>query len=376
MVVRVPINGSTLQWARETMFVDQDELAKAAGIKAKNINSFESGETSPTMRQLEKIAKKLDRTLAFFFIPPPTESDVPETADFRGYTGGPIPYRLAREMRRAEQYRETILELEGASKYPVLTEQITVHNAKAKAAEMRDLLGLQNNFIPPSKSESQTLNFWRTLLESHGILVFQVSKIEINTFRGLSIYHETLPIILLNGADSYNGKIFTLFHELAHIANHKSGMCSLSYNKNEEYIANVFSANFLMPKEIIDNALNSSNSIESIDQVEILAKQLKVSSFAAGVRLHTLGYISEDLLESIRTHSDKQWRDKREQQKGKPGGPLHWRTSFRNLGSGYIGTIARALEDQKVDLLDASYLLNEKIPTVKDLVEEYYRTES
>ncbi|MFC2656890.1 MAG: hypothetical protein ACFNZV_08060, partial [Rothia dentocariosa] len=115
--------------------------------------------------------------------------------------------------------------------------------------------------------------------------------------------------------------------------------------------------------------------VKSIDQVEILAKQLKVSSLAAGVRLHTLGYISEDLLESIRTHSDKQWKDKREQQKEKPGGPPHWKTSFRNLGSGYIGTIARALEDQKVDWLDASYLLNEKIPTVKHLVDEYYRTE-
>ena len=121
MVVRVPINGSTLQWARETMCVDQEELARAAGTKAKNINNFETGEASPTMRQLEKIAKKLDRTLAFFFIPPPAESDVPETADFRGYAGGPIPYLLAREMRRAEQYRETILELEGASRYPVLT---------------------------------------------------------------------------------------------------------------------------------------------------------------------------------------------------------------------------------------------------------------
>ena len=376
MVVRVPINGSTLQWARETMCVDQEELARAADTKAKNINSFETGEASPTMRQLEKIAKKLDRTLAFFFIPPPAESDVPETADFRGYAGGPIPYLLAREMRRAEQYRETILELEGAPKYPVLTEQVTVRNAKTKAAEMRNLLDLQNNFIPPGKSESQTLNFWRSLLESHGILVFQASKIGINIFRGLSIYHEMLPIILLNGADSYNGKIFTLFHELAHIVNHTSGMCSLNDNENEEYIANIFSANFLMPEELIDSKLNkNSNSVKSIDQVEILAKQLKVSSLAAGVRLHTLGYISEDLLESIRTRSDKQWKDKREQQKEKPGGPPHWKTSFRNLGSGYIGTIARALEDQKVDWLDASYLLNEKIPTVKHLVDEYYRTE-
>lgn len=376
MVVRVPINGSTLQWARETMFVDQEELAKVANTKVENISSFESGDASPTMRQLEKIAKKLDRTLAFFFTPPPTKSDVPDTADFRGYTGGPIPYLLAREMRRAEQYRETILELEGAFDQPAFTAQVTIRNAKVRAAEMRRLLDLENNFIPRSNSEYQTLNFWRNLLEKHGFLVFQTTKIDISVFRGLSIYHKNLPIILLNGADSNYGKIFTLFHELAHLINRTSGMCSIYGSENEEYIANNFSANFLMPEELIRSKINeSSYTFKSIDQVDLLAKQLKVSSFATGVRLRTLGYISEKFLDSIRSHAEEQWKNERARQKGKSGSPPYWKIRFRDLGSGYIGTIARALEDQKVDWLDASYLLNEKIPTVKNLMDEYYRTE-
>ena len=41
------------------------------------------------------------------------------------------------------------------------------------------------------------LSFWRGLLERHGFLTFQATKIELTVFCGLSIYHDVLPIILL-----------------------------------------------------------------------------------------------------------------------------------------------------------------------------------
>ena len=60
-MARAPINASTLQWARKALLIEPDELAKAAGTSPKRIAEFEGGETQPTLRQLEKIAKKLDR---------------------------------------------------------------------------------------------------------------------------------------------------------------------------------------------------------------------------------------------------------------------------------------------------------------------------
>ena len=90
-MARAPINGSTLRWARETMFVERGELARAAGTSEGRIAEFETGDARPTLRQLENIANKLDRTLAFFFTDPPDEPDVPETADFRAGNGEPIP---------------------------------------------------------------------------------------------------------------------------------------------------------------------------------------------------------------------------------------------------------------------------------------------
>ena len=373
-MARAPINGSTLRWARETMFVERGELARAAGTSEGRIAEFETGDARPTLRQLENIANKLDRTLAFFFTDPPDEPDVPETADFRAGNGEPIPPLLAREMRRAEQNRDTVLELEGRPEKPSLVGAINRRNLAARANEMRDLLGLTEDFAPPGGRDNRVLSFWRGLLERHGFLTFQATKIELAVFRGLSIHHDVLPIILLNGADSNNGKIFTLFHEVAHLANRTNGMCVLSDDVNEESIANAFAADFLMPRSQVDRIASSAGGT-ALERAEAMAETLKVSVLAAGVRLRTLDLISDEDLESIRLESDRRWEDSRESRKNCGEGPALWRIRYRDLGSGYVGVVARALEDERVDLLDASYLMNARIPMAKQMIDEYHRTE-
>ena len=373
-MARAPINGSTLRWARETMFVERGELARAAGTSEGRIAEFETGDARPTLRQLENIANKLDRTLAFFFTDPPDESDVPDTADFRAGNGEPIPPLLAREMRRAEQHRDTVLELEGRPEKPALVGAINRRNLAARANEMRDLLGLTEDFAPPGGRDNRVLSFWRGLLERHGFLTFQATKIELAVFRGLSIHHDVLPIILLNGADSNNGKIFTLFHEVAHLANRTNGMCVLSDDVNEESIANAFAADFLMPRSQVDRIASSAGGT-ALERAEAMAETLKVSVLAAGVRLRTLDLISDEDLESIRLESDRRWEDSRESRRKRGGGPDPWRIRYRDLGSGYVGVVARALEDERVDLLDASYLMNARIPMAKQMIDEYHRTE-
>ncbi|WP_127841219.1 helix-turn-helix domain-containing protein [Actinomyces wuliandei] len=372
---RAPINGATLRWAREVALVDKDELARAANIKEHRVTEFENGDTCPTLKQLEAIAKKLDRTPAFFFTDPPAEPDVPEAVDFRAGNGNPPPSRLAREMRRAEQHRETVIDLEGTPVTPALVEAINRHNATSRARELRSLLDLSEFSTPPGNRDTQTLGFWCRLLEEHGYLVFQTTRVDLAVFRGLSIHHDVLPIILLNGADSNNGKVFTLFHEVAHLANRTSGMCALDDDVNEEAVANMFAASFLMPDAQVSR-LASTVSGTATERAEEIAKALKVSSLAAGVRLRTLNLITDEELESIRRDSDRRWAQARESQKKSPGGPPSWRIRYRSLGPGYVGIIAHALEDERVDLLDASHLLYARVPDVQRMIDEYHRTEA
>ena len=130
----------------------RDELARAAHISEEQIAKFEAGDAMPTLRQLRLIGKKLDRTLAFFFTTPPAESDVPSAVDFRGHSGDPVPPLLAREMRRAEQYRGGRARTRRVPKRRrSLVGHIDRRNLKARAHEMRGLLGLADDFVPESK---------------------------------------------------------------------------------------------------------------------------------------------------------------------------------------------------------------------------------
>src|SRR5690606_175717 len=98
------------------------------------------------------------------------------------------------------------------------------------------------------------------------------------------------------------------------------------------------------------------------------------SLLAAAVRLRRLDVISEASLEEIRSHSEENWKRAQEAQKEKDGFVPPWRLRYRDLGPTYIGAVARALEDQRVDLVHATYLLNARLPMVEQILDEYYRT--
>jgi Zn-dependent peptidase ImmA (M78 family) len=371
-MARAPINGDTLRWARVVSHLDRKALAKAAGVTPERIEEFETETTAPTFRQLALLATKLDRPLGFFFAPAPAIPDVPETADFRGRGQDELTANIAREMKRAEQHREAMLELAGPPGRALPLEPITRDSAAARALELRQQFGLTERFTPPESQQNQVFNFWRGLLEEHGCLIFQTTKIDLDAFRGLSVHHAYLPIIVLNGADSASGRVFTLFHEVAHLANRTSGLCVLDDEVHEEAVANKFAANFLMPEALVREHILDTQ--EPVELAAHLASALKVSPLAAGVRLRTLDLITEQDLVAIRQNSADTWRAARDAQKASDGFVPPWRLRYRDLGSKYIGAVARALQDGRIDATDATYLLNARWPMVEQLLDEYQRT--
>lgn len=267
-----------------------------------------------------------------------------------------------------------MLDLEPLPEAPPFIGSIYRSNAAVRASRARHGFGLADDFVPAARNGSRALNSWRRLLESHGFLVFQTTRVGLDVFRGLSVQHDTLPIILLNGAGSNRGKIFTLFHEVAHLANRTSGMCDLADTVGEEAVANAFSACFPMPEKSVRNVLENTRAT-SAELAEAVSEHFGVSTLSAAIRLKTLGLMSAEHADAVRIESDRQWKLEREARRDGKCHIPQWRIRFRDLGHEYVGTIARALEDRRVDWLDASYLLNARIPTVKQMADEYYRTE-
>lgn len=370
MTVRLRIQGDTLTWARIALGVEIDEVARAAGIRPEKFRELERGEQHPTMPQLRKIAHKLDRPVAFFMTPVPEVSDVPSTADFRGRADDTMPPRLLTEMKRAQSRRQTLIDLAPASDDPLPMLPVDWDNVVAQASYMRDLLGLDADFRPPGNDPNATFAFWRGLLEHRGILIFQTTGIPYSTFRGLSLFYETFPVILLNGADSANGKIFTLFHELAHLGTRTSGVCLLREDVFIEALCNKFAANVLMPEQAVREALVLYSAS---DPVNMLCRRFKVSSLAAAVRLKVLGVMTEEQVDQVRAQSDADWEQARQRQSEGDGFVPNWRLRYRDLGTAYMGVIFDALQNDRISYLDASYMLEAKLPTVEKMLFEFHR---
>lgn len=369
-IVRAPINGDTLRWARTVAHLSEDELGRAAGIPATRVVELENGIALPTYTQARRLARKLDRTPAFLFAAPPAVTDVPETADFRGRSHE-TPPTLTRELKRAEAHRRALLDLEPDVPTPPNLPRVQRQSLANSATSIRAALGVGASDIPPTVAGNPTFNYWRSMLEHHGFLVFQTTGIDLAVFRGLSVYHERLPLILLNGADSAGGKVFTLFHEVAHLANRTSGLCLLDEEVAHEALCNAFAAEFLMPQAAVMALLANGDTADPVDKV---STHFRVSRLAAAVKLKTLAVISAATLDDVRAKSDEEWQRSRARLRESESVPPRWRLRIRDLGPTYVSAVFRALESERVSLIDATYLLDARVPTIERMLAEYHRT--
>lgn len=72
----IPVNPDVLRWARVSLNLPVEEVARRMKKKVADIEAWESGETSPTYVQLETLAYKIyRRPLALFFFPEPPEEE-------------------------------------------------------------------------------------------------------------------------------------------------------------------------------------------------------------------------------------------------------------------------------------------------------------
>ena len=65
------------------------------------------------------------------------------------------------------------------------------------------------------------------MLEDAGILSFQFGNVPLKVARGFSVSARTLPAVAANSKDAVHGRVFTLLHEIGHLALRQGGLCDL-----------------------------------------------------------------------------------------------------------------------------------------------------
>jgi Zn-dependent peptidase ImmA (M78 family)/DNA-binding XRE family transcriptional regulator len=277
--IEVNINPSILKWAREEAGFDQSEIADKVSVSVDRYKSWEKKGQNIPLGKLKNIAGQYKRQLAVFFL-----SDVPEKInkpkDFRNLT--PTQSRLSKEvltvMRDVTYFRQTALELQGEdywkTRYKWLKEVVSINQDNEVLANwLREKLNISIDDQLRWKSDSEAFRNWRQAVENQlGILVFQFSM-PLNEVQGFCFTDSFPYAIVINSKHYYTSRSFTIFHELAHITRHHSGICivdNVTEKQQEEFSCNSFSGKFLVPQ-------NNLITTENLSEIENYAKKLKVS---------------------------------------------------------------------------------------------------
>jgi Zn-dependent peptidase ImmA (M78 family) len=226
------VNPELLAWAREASRLDVETAAQKIGVAPEKLVSWEDATAEPTITQLRKLADTYRRAVTFFFLErkPRAAKRLPDFRRLELSADDVESPDLANMIREAQAKRAEALNIFAESEDTPPEFVIALDRRlrpEAAAVSLRAQLGIEFQQQRGWSDEYQALRAWKAAAEARGVMVLQSSGVSIDEMRGCAIAEFPLPVVILNGSDRPLGRIFTLLHELVHLAHRESALCDM-----------------------------------------------------------------------------------------------------------------------------------------------------
>lgn len=379
---RIAIQPAVMAWARTSAGLDVADAARRLTVSEDTLRGWESGDRQPTVRQLRNAAAVFKRPLAVLLLPSPPR-DFQPLQDFRLTDGLRDEHNVSwspalhAEIKRAITQREVFLELAELSPGSLVTGTDRPalspdQPAEEAGAYLRRFTGI-DQFPERTWSDSHAaLNASVAVVERLGIIVAQTRGVAISEMRGFSISEWPYAVVALNGSDWPRPRLFTLFHELGHLALNAGGLCDLHETRTRarendavEHYCNEVAASALLPAEMLlaDAEIRSASRSHqwSLDDLRTLSTRYGPSSEAILLRLIAVGKATWDLYWTRKPELEEAYQYARQAERERrtvaSGGPSYYVVKARDLGHGYASAVLDAYHARAITSLDvADYL--------------------
>lgn len=377
--VEARINPALLTWARTTAGLDEQEASKRLKLPGGRLAAWETGYARPTIPQLRKLAELYRRPLAVFYLAEPPRT-FEAMRDFRRLAGTersqPSP-ALHFEIRRARHRRDVALELTqllGEEPRQFVPTASPADDPVGVASHIREALSVSLNEQFSWRDRYLALNKWKVAVEARGVLVFQAAGVAVQEMRGFSEPAPTFPIVVLNAKDSPRGKLFTLLHELAHLALRKGGLCDLHESTrptteadSTEVFCNRVAGAILVPPENLRQEVRrvprGPNEVWTDAEISALAEKYSVSQEVLLRSLTLIGAVSQAFYERKRQEYLKAYENERG-----PTGPVpYFRRALGWNGRRYARLVIDAYDDDRITGSEATEYLGVKMAQVRQI---------
>jgi len=389
--ITVPITGKVLKWAREQLNLSLQDLAYKLKVAPEEIERWEREEAFPSLTQLRNLAQILKKPTAFFLLPEPPKSK-PLPTDFRTppqvIRRGEFSPETLHSIRLAQDLQEIAVELlKDLGGSPLALPQTTFEQDPEEVAQReRKRLGVSIEEQIKLKDFGEALRYWRELLEKQGIIIFQLS-LEEKECRGFALWNELAPLIVVSNKDVEQARIFTIFHEYAHLLLRESAICNLEEEFDipdleemretgeKERWASRFAAAFLVPSEDLICFLKTEFGWKGeqrewkIEQIQKIQSRYKVSRKATILRLIEIKAASWELYKRFARESQVAPEEERPREEKKIKIPLVKR-KLSERGYRFCDLVFEAYERGIIEYRDLLNILDLKSSYITKLKEE------
>ena len=392
MAERAFITAKVFKWARESAKMAEEIAASKIAVPIEKLREWEEGESFPTIRQAQKLAKAYKRPFALFFLPD-IPNDFQPLQDFRKAGSKELSTSsifIIREIQQKQAWISEVNEENNENIVPFVG-RFSLNDSPITVAN--DILTTLN-INPLNYKTNNPILEWIDKAEANGIFISRTSfihsrlKLDSNEIQGFAIADNYAPFVFVNSDDWNAPQLFTLIHELAHIWISETGISNdlePSLKNTEGYnpielFCNEVAANVLMPIEFVENL--NQKAFANVKEVFKNAKNIGVSSFALLIRALNLNIISLDSYKKLKREADFEFNEflkreaekkLRQKQKEKSGGPNYFLLQLNRNSRLFTQTVLDAFRGGYIEPTQASSLLNVKVNKFPKLEAQMYR---
>lgn len=377
------VNTELLVWARELAGMPTEYVASKLKFKQEKINEWEVGTSYPTINQAKKLASFYKIPFGTFFLPKPPKTDRPKQVDYRRA----LPFgafedsvKINNEIRNAMNKRELYIELLEVLETPIPHFNALINNAEdyIKVADrIRNLLNIDYTKQKTWRNDD-AFNYLRASIERIGILVFQAKDIDVKIMRGMAVYNEILPVVIVNRKDDKKARCFSLIHELVHVMLKTSSLCDFSEVVSDiEVYCNKIAGECLVPRTILkqESLYRTRDKGEWKDwEIVSLAKTFSVSREVILRRLLDLGNITKTFYTDKVDAYYKEFLERKVEKKDKGKAIVLPPTdAISRHGKPFLRTVFEAYNSDILSGADVASILDIKTKHFNKIAEEVWK---
>jgi Zn-dependent peptidase ImmA (M78 family) len=355
-MTRVAVQKKILDWALDRSGLTLSDLEP----KFPRLSQWIDGQTQPTLRQLESLAKHTLTPLGFFFLVEPPEERLPvpyfrTLGDEASFGSSPDLLDTIHTMERRQGWLREFLLDQGQGALPFVRSVRLNDSPTTAGRRIRETLGLDLGWAAQEPSWTEAMRLLREAMEDAGILVIINGIVGNNThrkldpeeFRGFVLVDDCAPLVFVNGADGKAAQMFTLAHELAHVFFGSSAAFDLREmspaNDPMERACNRVAAEFLVPEQEIRRIWPSIQG--DPERFQSIARRFKVSALVGARRTLDLHLITKD---DFLAFYHAYLNDERRTAARRPEGGDFYATQNLRVGRRFASAVARAAKEGRL----------------------------